>query len=109
VFNASPAFRLPEQGLWSTGPLMNETRFWKIIESSRRSARQMKRRPGQDFLDVHMHTLAEALGQLPPAGIIAFRERFWYYSDAPTLPSHRRQVPRHGGLTGRFSYKTARC
>ncbi len=59
--------------------MMDEARFWKIIESSRRSARGIKRRPGQDFLDVHMHALAEALHQLPPAEIVAFRERFWYY------------------------------
>lgn len=59
--------------------MMEEARFWEIVDSSRQRAREMKRRPGQDFVDLHEQTLADALRHLPPAEIVAFRERFWCY------------------------------
>src|SRR5438270_601527 len=59
--------------------MMEEARFWSIVDSARQRAREMKRRPGQDFIDLHEQTLADALRPLPPADIIAFSERFWYY------------------------------
>jgi hypothetical protein len=60
-------------------PLMDETQFWKIVDSTRDKARKMKRKPGQDFMDLHEQTLAEALRRLSPDDIAAFRERFWYF------------------------------
>jgi hypothetical protein len=60
-------------------PLMEEADFWKIIDSSRERARKQKRRPGQDFMDLHEQSLAEALRRLSPEDIAAFRERFWYF------------------------------
>jgi hypothetical protein len=59
--------------------MMEEARFWGIIDSSRQRARATQRRPGQDFIDLHEQTLADELRRLPPAEIFAFRERFWYY------------------------------
>jgi hypothetical protein len=59
--------------------MMNESDFWTIIDRSRQQAQQMQRRPGEDFLSVHERTLADALGQIPPADIIAFSDRFWEY------------------------------
>jgi hypothetical protein len=59
--------------------MMEEASFWKIIASSRQRAREMKRRPRQDFIDLHEQTLADALRRFPPAEMIAFRERFSYY------------------------------
>lgn len=56
---------------------MNETQFWEIIDTSRQHARQKPRARGQDFLDVHEQTLADALRPLPPAEIIAFDHHFW--------------------------------
>jgi hypothetical protein len=59
--------------------MMDETRFWEVVDSSRRRAGQKKRRPQEDFLSVHEHTLAEALRRLSPEEIVAFDERFWDY------------------------------
>jgi hypothetical protein len=59
--------------------MMEEATFWKIIDSSRQRAQQRQRRPGEDFLDLHEQALADALRQLPPTEIYAFRERFRYY------------------------------
>jgi hypothetical protein len=62
------------------GPvMMEEARFWNIIDSSRQRAREMKRLPRQDFLELHEQTLADALRPLPPVEIAAFHERFSYY------------------------------
>ncbi len=59
--------------------MMDEARFWKIVDASREQARAKKPRPGQDFLDLHMETLAAALQPLPPNDLIAFQERFQHY------------------------------
>ncbi len=59
--------------------MMDEARFWEIIDSSRERALALKRRPGEDFIDLHERTLAEALRRLSPEEIIAFDERFWHY------------------------------
>jgi hypothetical protein len=59
--------------------MMAEDRFWDLIDSSRQQAAGMKRRRGQDFVDVHEHTLAESLRQLSPDEIIEFDDRFHYY------------------------------
>src|SRR5262245_37427776 len=56
---------------------MDETRFWEIVDTSRAKARKIPLQPGQDFIDVHEQTLAEALRALPAEEIFAFRERFW--------------------------------
>jgi uncharacterized protein DUF4240 len=57
--------------------MMSEAAFWKIIDSSREKAKKKKRPPGRDFMDVHEETLAEALGELEPAAIVGFAQRFW--------------------------------
>lgn len=59
--------------------MMDDTRFWNIIDTSRQRAAEIKRRPGQDFIDVHEQTLAEALRALPPAEIAEFADRFWHH------------------------------
>lgn len=59
--------------------MMEEADFWNIIDSSRQRAGELDRNPGEDFIDLHERTLAEALRHLPPAEIFAFSERFWYY------------------------------
>src|SRR3954454_19466040 len=59
--------------------MMDEDRFWNLIDTARRQARGMERRPGEDFLDLHERTLAAALRRLPPADIAAFDDRFWDY------------------------------
>ena len=56
---------------------MDKDQFWSIIDSSRAAAAKMKRAPGQDFLDLHEQTLAEALRALPPEDIAAFNDVFW--------------------------------
>ncbi|WP_020475066.1 DUF4240 domain-containing protein [Zavarzinella formosa] len=60
--------------------MMDETRFWNIIDTSRQQASEQKRRQGQDFIDIHEKTLADALRQLPAEEIAAFDERFHHYS-----------------------------
>ena len=57
--------------------MMDETRFWQIIELSRERARQMSRGPTVDFLDLHEQTLAEALRKLAPEEIAGFDKQFW--------------------------------
>jgi hypothetical protein len=57
--------------------MLDEARFWQIIDSSREQARQKKLAKGQDFIDVHEQTLAESLRTLPPDQIAAFNDRFW--------------------------------
>ena len=57
--------------------MMEEDRFWEIIDSSRQRAKEQKRKKNEDFLEVHERTLAEALKNLSPAEIIAFDDRFW--------------------------------
>jgi hypothetical protein len=57
--------------------MTDETRFWKLIDASRRDALGRKRRRGEDLLDVHMKALTEALRGLPPAEVVDFQERFW--------------------------------
>jgi hypothetical protein len=57
--------------------MMDETKFWQIIDTSREQARQMSRGPTVDFLDLHEQTLAEALRKLAPEGIAGFDEQFW--------------------------------
>lgn len=59
--------------------MMDENRFWSIVDTSREQARKMEKRPGQDFLDLHEQTLADALRQLQPADIAGFNTRFWTY------------------------------
>lgn len=59
--------------------MMDETRFWNIIDTSRQRAREMKRAAGQDFIDLHEQTLADELRQLQPDEIFAFNERFWHF------------------------------
>lgn len=58
--------------------VMDEARFWEIIDTSRQRARQRQRRQGEDFLDAHEQSLADALRRLPPAEIVAFDETFWH-------------------------------
>ncbi len=58
--------------------MMDEGRFWELIDTSRRRAAGPERRPGQDFLDLHEQALAEMLRRLPPDEIAAFSERFWH-------------------------------
>ncbi len=59
--------------------MVDEARFWQIVDDSRLKARAVKRRPDEDFIDVHERTLAESLRALPPAEIAAFSERFWHF------------------------------
>ncbi|HEX8913749.1 MAG TPA: DUF4240 domain-containing protein, partial [Humisphaera sp.] len=56
--------------------MMDEDRFWQIIESTRTHALAVPRPPTTDLLDVHERTLAEYLRKLPPAEVAAFDQRF---------------------------------
>ena len=44
--------------------MMDEARFWSIIESTRQAAKRIPRKPTTDFIDVHEQTLREALSQI---------------------------------------------
>ena len=57
--------------------MMNETRFWGIIDTSRTHARELPGRAGQDFIDRQEQTLAKVLRQLPAKEIAEFNRRFW--------------------------------
>src|SRR5579871_3125724 len=57
--------------------MMDEARFWEIIAISRQKAREIERKPLEDFIDAHEKTLAETLRTLPPAEVAAFNDRFW--------------------------------
>jgi hypothetical protein len=59
--------------------MMDEDRFWDIIDTSRYRAREMPRGPTQDFIDLHEQTLVEALRGITPSEVFAFRERFEYF------------------------------
>ena len=45
--------------------MMEEARFWSIIDTSRERAKEQKRARNVDFIEVHERTLAEALENLP--------------------------------------------
>jgi len=59
--------------------MMDETRFWQIIDTSRQRAREMTRKAGEDFIDLHEKTLAEVLRGVTPGEVLAFDERFNHY------------------------------
>jgi hypothetical protein len=56
--------------------MMDEARFWSIIESTRDAAKARPRDRRTDFIDVHEQTLREALSALTPAEVAAFDVRF---------------------------------
>src|SRR4051812_38938043 len=56
--------------------MMDETRFWNIIESSRKQAISRTRPPGRDVIDDHIETLSAELEKLPPADVAGFAARF---------------------------------
>lgn len=57
--------------------MMPEATFWKIVDTTRQEALARQRRPGQDVIDLHEQTLADALRKLPPDEVAAFDRRFW--------------------------------
>jgi hypothetical protein len=57
--------------------MMNEARFWEIIDNSRARAREMPAAPHQDFITRHEQALAETLRQLSAEAIADFNLRFW--------------------------------
>jgi hypothetical protein len=56
--------------------MMDEARFWSIVESTRDAATAIPREATTDFFDVHAQTLHDALNALPPTHIAAFEARF---------------------------------
>lgn len=61
--------------------MMDEARFWSIIDASGEKARKATRARGQDLIDLHEKTLADALRALSPQELIAFAERFTYFQN----------------------------
>ena len=55
--------------------MMDEARFWSIIEATREAAKAKPRDRTTDFIDVHEQTLREALTVLTPAEVAAFDVR----------------------------------
>jgi hypothetical protein len=62
-------------------PPMAEDRFWSLIDESRKRACKKKRRPGEDFIDLHITELRKLLRELTPEELIAYNNRFQYYWD----------------------------
>jgi hypothetical protein len=56
--------------------MMDEARFWSVIESTRDAAKTRPRPATTDFLDVHIETLRDALAALPPDDVAGFEARF---------------------------------
>jgi hypothetical protein len=56
--------------------MMDEARFWSIIEATREAAKARPRERATDFIDVHEQTLRDALAALTPDDIAAFAARF---------------------------------
>lgn len=57
--------------------MMDESRFWGLIDASRESAKTRPRRPNEEINGVQEEALAESLERLSPEELIAFNERFW--------------------------------
>ena len=58
--------------------MMDEDRFWEIIEESRRRALR-DLRPRRDFTDLQIDALTELLGSLSPEEVVGFDRRFDEY------------------------------
>jgi hypothetical protein len=56
--------------------MMDETRFWQIIETTRAQAVARRRSKTRDIIDDHIETLGAELAKLTPAEIVAFDGRF---------------------------------
>src|SRR5262249_27357981 len=77
--NEKPEHKIPPP-LRVPVPPMAEDRFWSLIDASRRRASEKKLSRGQDFIDVHMVEHSTTLRGLEPEELIAYSNRFQYYS-----------------------------
>src|SRR5262245_28125318 len=60
---------------------MTKSEFWDVVETTRAAAKDVPRRKGQDFGDLHEQTLTAALRTLSPKEILDYADWFDHFHD----------------------------